>query len=89
MSRKSHVESLERKINELRAVSKKLQEGNAMLDELWNLIHRPGWTTLPEATLVEAILESQTKHAQTAYELMKSLMSAAAKVELNPQPLPP
>ena len=89
MSRRSHVKSAERKIKDLRAHFERIGDATASLDELIQIIHKPGWTTILEATLLEAILDSQTKHAQTVLELTKRLVSAAKKVELNPQPLPP
>jgi hypothetical protein len=89
MSKRTHVESAERKIKELRTLFEKFEEATASLDQLINIIHRPGWTTIVEATLVEAILDADAKYARTTLDLVNILVSAAAKVELNPQPLPP
>jgi hypothetical protein len=88
-SQKSHVELLERKIRELQGVFGRFEDAKHDLDEMWTIVHKPGWTTLPEAIFVESILDTEVKSAQTTLELNKSLLLGAQKVMLNPQPLPP
>lgn len=88
-SQKSHVELLERKIRELQGVFGRFEDAKRNLDELFVIIHKPGWTTLPESIFVESILDAGVKTAQTALELNIGLLSGAQKVMLNPQPLPP
>jgi propanediol dehydratase large subunit len=89
MSKKTHIELLERKIKELQVVFESFGDAKRDLDEIWQIIHNPGWTTLPESIFVEAIVNAEHKHAQTTLELNKAFLEGARKVQLNPQPLPP
>jgi hypothetical protein len=61
----------------------------AGFDEFVRIIHRPGFTTQAETLLFGAVVDSMLQHSQTLLGLKQGLLSAAAKVELNPQPLPP
>jgi hypothetical protein len=61
----------------------------ADFDEFVRIIHRPGFTTIAETLLFGAVVDSMVQHAQTLLGLKQVLLNAAAKVELNPQPLPP
>jgi hypothetical protein len=61
----------------------------AGFDEFVSIIHRPGFTTPAETLLFGAVVDSMLQHSQTLLGLKQALLSAAAKVELNPQPLPP
>jgi hypothetical protein len=47
---------------------------------LLNIIHRPGWTTIAEAALVEAMAVSITKHAESLSHAHKALIEGALAV---------
>ena len=58
--------------------------------DLWWIIHRPGWTTLPEAMLVEAMAVSITRQAESLTHAYKALIEGALAVAESPTlPLPP
>jgi len=59
------------------------------LEEFLTIIHRPGFTTPAESLLVSGIVDSMVGHATALLRLRQVLLDGAAKVELNPQPLPP
>jgi hypothetical protein len=83
-----HAEDLEPKIRELRSALQDLSKGE-QLDELIELIHRPGWTTLAEVAFVEGVIGSLIAQTETVQGLKNVLLSASSRIELNPQPLPP
>jgi hypothetical protein len=48
---------------------------------VWNpIIHRPGWTTLPEVMLVEQAIESATRQVQAAQQQMQQALEAARQI---------
>jgi signal transduction histidine kinase len=59
------------------------------LEQFLQIIHRPGFTTVAEAALINGVVNSMLEHAKVLAGLKQVLMSGASKVELNPQPLPP
>ena len=50
------------------------------LNELIRIIHRPGWTTLPEFLLVNSIVDSITAQAKTIATQRQQLLKAAEEV---------
>ncbi len=86
---KGHVKQLEAKVRELQDIFEDFGDAKADLDTFWKVIHRPGWTTVAEILLVNAALEAEKNYAQATLALNRAVLSAASKVELNPQPLPP
>jgi hypothetical protein len=85
---KHDLDRLETKTRELRSTATKLADDGGF-GELLRIIHRPGFTSVAEAALIVSIVDSMAAHASTLLTLQQALLSAAAKVELNPQPLPP
>lgn len=49
-------------------------------DELWRIIHQPGWTTLAEAAFLEAALESISAQTRQLTALRTGLLTAAKQV---------
>lgn len=86
--KKSDIGRLETKIKGLNADLAKLGDAKHM-EEFLTIIHKPGFTTPAEAVFIEAMVASLHAHTTAALELRASLLDAAARVELNPQPLPP
>jgi hypothetical protein len=86
--KKQDLDYLESKTKELRATTTKMADGGSH-EELWRIIHNPGFTSVAEGALIVAIMDAVVAHANTTLTLHQALLSAAAKVELNPQPLPP
>ena len=81
----AHIET---KLKELHASIQHLAGGETV-DSMVSVIHKPGWTTIAEVAFFTGIVDSMTAHAKALSSLKQTLLSAAAKVELNPQPLPP
>jgi hypothetical protein len=59
------------------------------VESIISVIHKPGWTTIAEVALFTGIVDSMVAHTNALASLKQALFSGAAKVELNPQPLPP
>ena len=53
---------------------------SATTDELWRIIHNPGWTTLAERLLVTASLEYITAQAKLLNSLQQNLLAGARAV---------
>jgi hypothetical protein len=85
---KHHTTQLEAQINELHTSLASLASEEP-LTELIKIIHRPGWTTIAEEAFFMGILEVMVSQMKTLSAMKQVLLSGAAKVELNPQPLPP
>ena len=86
---KDHADELKGKITELRDILDGFGDARRDLNQVLKFIHQPGWTTPAEFALVEAVLSAEKKYALATLQLNKAFVSAASKVELNPQPLPP
>jgi hypothetical protein len=85
---KHDTEHLVKKINELHKSLIALS-GQDPVTGLIPVIHRPGWTTLPEFEFFTGIVDAMVSQTKTLAELKQVLSSGANKVALNPQPLPP
>jgi hypothetical protein len=79
---------LEKKIKELRGSLTSLADGRDF-EEFITIIHKPGFTSVAEQTLFRGVADSMLEQAKTLLGLKQVLITGAAKVELNPQPLPP
>lgn len=74
-----HVQRLEAKIAELRQNLAQIP-GREFYDELFTIVHKPGWTTEPERLLVEATLDSIQAQAKLLVTAHSQLMTAARLV---------
>ena len=79
---------LEARLKTLHSDLAKLGDAKPM-EEFVQIIHKPGFTTVAEGMLIEAMVASLHGQIGAALELRTSLLNAASRVELNPQPLPP
>lgn len=81
----SHIET------QLRALHASFQQlsGGDSVESIISVIHKPGWTTIAEVAFFTGIVDSMVAHTNALASLKQALISGAAKVELNPQPLPP
>jgi hypothetical protein len=86
--KKHELTHLEAKIKELRATLTNLADGRGF-EEFIRIIHKPGFTSVAEATLFNGVVDSMAEQAKTVLGLKQVLLTGAEKVELNPQPLPP
>jgi hypothetical protein len=50
------------------------------LDTLWQIIHRPGWTTIAEGAFLLAALESINTQTQQLATLRENVLGAVEKV---------
>jgi hypothetical protein len=85
---KHHTTQLDAQINALHTSLARLSSEEP-LTELIQIVHRPGWTTVAEEAFFMGILEAMGSQTKTLSAMKQVLLSGAAKVELNPQPLPP
>jgi len=85
---KQDLTHLETKIKELRTSLTSLAEGKGF-EEFISIIHKPGFTSVAEHSLLRGVVDSMLEQAKALLGLKHVLFSGAAKVELNPQPLPP
>ena len=74
-----HVARHERKVTLAREALASLPGGD-YYDQLWQVIHRPGWTTIAEGLYFEALVDSITTHAQTLNQLHQQLLKASLAV---------
>jgi len=85
---KHDVVHLENKIQELSDSLTGLAAEKGFKD-LAALIHKPGFTSVAESFLLTGVVGSMIEQAKVLSGLKQVLFDAAARVELNPQPLPP
>jgi len=85
---KREISHLEARIKEMREDLTSLADG-APFQEFLKIIHHPGFTTPAEILLFTGIVDSMRAQAGALLALKRAMVSAAAKVEINPQPLPP
>ena len=52
-------------------------------NELMTIIHKPGWTTVAEFQLVNAVLDSMTAQAKHLADLKHALMAGARAVAIK------
>ena len=82
------IEHLAGKLRELQAELAVIADGDD-LEAALRLIHRPGFTTPAEASLIAGLTESLIAQVRTTAALRNILTSGIERVTLNPQPLPP
>jgi hypothetical protein len=74
------IKALEGRLNQL---SDKLASFNShaqQISELVPVIHRPGWTTLAEVTLVNGLVEAMIKHTEVIADLHSTLIRGSQAV---------
>jgi hypothetical protein len=69
-------EALARLSNQVAATDSSTESSS----DLWTIVHRPGWTTIAEAALVEAMAVSITRHAESLTHTHKALVEGALAV---------
>ena len=76
---KHELNRLEANIKALKSSHDALASSSS-LDELLNIIHRPGWTTVAELAFVEAGLESAQAQTRQLAAFTQGLLAAAKLV---------
>jgi hypothetical protein len=71
------LNSLKNRINRIDA---RLSDVSSLKEELFRIIHQPGWTTVAEFALVEASLASIDKQIETTTSHYRELIQAAQRV---------
>jgi hypothetical protein len=74
------ITHLETKVKALSAQLKALAD-TSDVEELLSLIHKPGWTTIAELTLVSGIVDSIQGHTNNLAELRKTLLSGSRAIK--------
>ena len=85
---KKQASNIETQLRGLHASFQQLSGGDSV-ESIISVIHKPGWTTIAEVAFFTGIVDSMVAHTNALASLKQALLSGAAKVELNPQPLPP
>lgn len=85
---KKQAQHIEGQLRELHASFQQLSGGDSV-ENIISVIHKPGWTTIAEIAFFTGIVDSMLAHTKALASLKQALLSGAAKVQLNPQPLPP
>jgi len=76
---KHELAQLEAHIQSLRSIHSVLTD-SVTTDELWRIIHQPGWTTPAERMLVTASLEHILAQAKLLTTLQQNLLAGAKAV---------
>jgi hypothetical protein len=76
---KQDLSKIESHIQTIRTAHAALAGGGEM-DELFKIIHNPGWTTIAESAFLLASLESIKAHSVQLATMQKSLLAAAQLV---------
>jgi hypothetical protein len=74
-----HVEQIHARVRSLNAAFAGLGDGEDF-DELTAIIHRPGWTTLPEILLVNSLIDAAERSAEQALALRTALVAGARAI---------
>lgn len=86
--KKSEIAHVESQLKSIRDTLAKVSDAKAH-DAFLALIHKPGFTTVAEGLFITAIVDAMQVQTRSLGEMQSALLSAASRVELNPQPLPP
>lgn len=74
-----HIVALERKIKELQTALTSFSVSEDF-DELWRIIHQPGWTTVAEGIFASGLIESMMGQIGVLTSMRKMLLSASREV---------
>lgn len=74
-----HIEKLDRRLRELAALFTSLGD-TSDIDEVITIIHKPGWTTLPEMVLMNTLVDAVQSAAVDAQHLRAGLRDGAVVV---------
>ena len=74
-----HIEELDRRLHELSDAFTDLGSSDDF-SELFSIIHKPGWTTLPEVLFMNIIVDAAQRAADDARRLRGALLEGARAV---------
>ena len=74
-----HVNELNRRLRELKAAYVGLGTSGDF-EELFRIVHGPGWTTLPEIFLMNALVDAAESNVQDAQRLRTALLEGARTI---------
>jgi hypothetical protein len=77
--KEAEIQDLESRLKELARAIGDLGDGSDV-ENLIPIIHRPGWTTLPEFTFVAGTTEALTAQVRTVNELKRTLVEGAGMI---------
>jgi hypothetical protein len=74
-----HVEELDRR---LRALAASVADSSSMddLDELFKIIHRPGWTTIADLAFMHSLIDAAERSVADTSHLRSALLGGARAV---------
>lgn len=85
---KHEIAQVEARLHELHTNLENLTAKNPVLN-LIDIMHRPGFTSPAEAMFLVGMVEAMHAHVNALASLKETLITAASRVHINPQPLPP
>jgi hypothetical protein len=74
-----HVEDIDRRLRKLKAAITEFGECGDV-EELFQIIHRPGWTTLPEAFLFSSLIDAAEQGLDSVRQLRGALLEGARAI---------
>jgi hypothetical protein len=74
------IKTLEGRLNQLSDKLASFSAHSKQVSELIPVIHRPGWTTPAEVTLVSGMVEAMIKHTEVVAELHAALMRGSQAI---------
>jgi hypothetical protein len=74
-----HIHDLDRRLRELSAAFTDLGNSDDF-DELFKIIHFPGWTTWPEVFLVNTVIDAMERAVADSRSLRKALLQGALAI---------
>jgi hypothetical protein len=78
-----HIDALDRRLHELSATFASLGASDDF-EELFQIIHSPGWTTLRDVFFVNALLHAAQRSADDARHLRAALLEGARAISAEP-----
>ncbi len=76
----AQIKALEIRLNQLGDKLASFDSHSKQIAELIPVIHRPGWTTLAEATLVAGLVDAMIKHTDVITDLHATLIRGSQAV---------
>ena len=78
-----HIDALDRRLHDLSAAFASLAAPDDF-EELFWIIHRPGWTTVIDVLFVNALIDAAQRSADDARQLRAALLEGARAIAAEP-----
>ncbi len=74
------VKQVQIRLEELNRNLKSLSDDSSPNSEFFRIIHRPGWTTLPEVALASGIIESMLEQAKALKAISQVFVTQSREI---------